>query len=661
METPEEIKKAASYALIQEDYKTAYSKLWELGCDSFLNFTLSEKRIKDWLQPDYFWNDFLLKEIYFIEIVSSKKAPELFRFYFKEFKKPSNQLISELFRLFPAFISEQIKENLLFTKSNWIRAIRENKNFINQNDFEVWEFLYVKETQLWEEIIKYQERLNNIDAEEILARVVIWLEEFRYRNGNIYEKDLLSKSYSFFIEKVFSKYWKNKHLTGFDEKEFFRHFYLIICNRTQEEHFIASLMQSIYIWNEFYHNEIIHYSFVKDCNLSLVGKDIRLTFSEEESLKWKNNGKRFDWIEAYYLYLGQELINYKLENDTNFEIPKGRFPIDYEINKSFNINIQAIKYLLKDLAIESFNKYTKAIPIENLISPLIGYSVNRHLRYDKLLEKYSGNSNSYFQAFYNLYQESLKIDVVIEPFIIHTKEEFQNLNNHAIGIEKSTTEILIRNFSVSPGDKFNEDHFLNYYDVNNKPFLDLGNMIFSPIIFFTSFGFYSFIQQALKERKGKRGYESETEKMEQILLEKFKERGWKCFIPDKNKINNLSSQADIDLIVDDGKNALIIQLKRTYFRLSPQEALFERIHTDAVATQQINSAEEVLLKQNEIYTMDLPYKKWYVTTSIENSNSIINDCRKVSYLELSAVLDFFKFRTLQDLIEFIENDRHLKN
>ncbi|MCD4664243.1 MAG: nucleotidyl transferase AbiEii/AbiGii toxin family protein [Bacteroidales bacterium] len=140
---------------------------------------------------------------------------------------------------------------------------------------------------------------------------------------------------------------------------------------------------------------------------------------------------------------------------------------------------------------------------------------------------------------------------------------------------------------------------------------------------------------------------------------KFEEKGWTVKVT--NKIEANSMNGDVDIIIEDKNTTLYIQLKRTYFRLTPKDAYYESINTDRRAAQQLNDAEVYLSKKNDILIPKHKPVKWIVTTSYENILADIDGCKKVNYFDILSALNRPFGKSVKDLIDFIQKDKLIQN
>lgn len=263
--------------------------------------------------------------------------------------------------------------------------------------------------------------------------------------------------------------------------------------------------------------------------------------------------------------------------------------------------------------------------------------------YMKLFENEKNNSNKNY------------------PFLLMSNDEYSDINSRVCSIMSTKDIINLFSFGIDKSKEFNR--FNIGYSVWDKPFIRIGDKLFCPMMFFANNDwFYAFAQAGIKNLNhdsnvGERKRTSEL--MEQSLGDRLSEKGWAVKVinnKDANKING-----DVDVIVEDESASILIQLKRTYFRLNDKDIYYESLYPDGKASQQLNDAEAFLKLDNEVHKLKHDPLKWIVTTSYENVLSEINGCTKVNYFDLLNVIKDSKVTKLIDLIDFITKDKLIKS
>src|SRR5690606_37773576 len=133
-------------------------------------------------------------------------------------------------------------------------------------------------------------------------------------------------------------------------------------------------------------------------------------------------------------------------------------------------------------------------------------------------------------------------------------DEYINLNNVVFEDSlKVRTEDIIKLFSFRKHNNSQFDRFQLKYNVWEKPFVRIGNLLFSPTMFFANNDWcYSFTERALRL-----SIESRSKVMEKYLYEKFVENRFKAKNISDNETNEI--QGDVDLFVEDDETLIFIQ------------------------------------------------------------------------------------------------------
>jgi hypothetical protein len=221
------------------------------------------------------------------------------------------------------------------------------------------------------------------------------------------------------------------------------------------------------------------------------------------------------------------------------------------------------------------------------------------------------------------------------------------------------------------------DRWNVHYDVQKTPFIKIGKYLFCPLSFITyNEWFYSLGQRALDiiNRIPKKKYSNQrtweemerkrtSDRMENELAQKFKDRGWKTKVISDQESSKMDG--DIDLFVSDNNTQLLIQLKRTTFKLDLSGARKEHFETDLKAAGQINEMIACVKESPSILDIEIDTNatKWIVSTSFEGTLNRIDDCSKINYFDLVWALENknLKFREICDLIEYMESDGPFKD
>ncbi|WP_445956730.1 hypothetical protein [Yeosuana sp.] len=512
---------------------------------------------------------------------------------------------------------------------------------------------------VWNSITSQLDDVLKLPIEETLSQTIIWLESKRFQYSSQQKLNELSLIYNFFVELVFSNKKQNS-IEIRNSEEFSYLFFNTLKKHFQgkkllKEHPVSLLLNSIAAWINLNDGVISPYSFELDINPIQENELIYFYSTPQSYYNWCLNGIRYEVNRINYMIKGS-IISDHLFNKENIKIA-GKTEKTIQLNINLLEKFSATLAIMDDLACESFNLSNgKKINFKEVLDPLIVYSMNRFDRYENGLAKHSENTTNWFQAYQKLFFESEKKGTQNFPYLLTSQSEYKEHNQIGLNKIDVASNEVIELFGWSPKKTREFNRFKISYDVWLNPFLKLDNFLFCPMMFFANnFWFYPFAQAALFQKTDR----SETEQMEKKLANLFKTKGWNVKTPSNIESNILSG--DVDIFVEDGESLLLIQLKRTYFRLDAKDAYYEGHNIDKKAAHQLNEAEEFLKNENKIFQMKHKTTKWIVSNSFENVGKKINNCIKINYFDIINALSNETIKTLNDFIFYLENDTVLKS
>lgn len=652
-----EIRKEAKNYFSNKDYQKVVQTIWQLGLDDFVTLGLKNK----WFNEVELLNEICNTSKEFQLLFKFYRSDELLYQYFNSVNYSEN-FEQKIALEFPKLFIKAVRVNQVFTKPDRLDSILlinlPKEHNVHQK---VWKHLNAIDYQLWNSINKKVNELSGNELIEILTETIIWLENKKFEHQELFQNQHLSSVYSFFI-KLFLQ--KHPNLSAkINSKKFTKIFYEKLGKQTNKS--LTDLLEYISQWVNFNDSILSAYSFDLDIQPSVKNGIIYFNRHPQDYYKWKLDGVRYNLNRLNYLFKGIDFVEYLTEKE-GMQIPKGSKPKDEEGNYQLAIQQWQLTTFLDDLKLDSFVFQSKEIKSQFLFQPLLTYSKNKNIRYEQGLQKHSDGSNNWTDAFVKLTKEAFQNNFLENnPYFLLSKEEYINLNNTALQkLPKNSSEEIINLFAY----KVNSDKVFNRfnigYNVWQNPFIKLGDYLFCPIMFLANNDwFYGFAQAGLenlsKPQSVKVRKETATE-MEIHLGDKLKSKNWNVKVVDTD-FNGNSNKGDVDIIVDDGNCELLIQLKRTKFRLDLKEAYFESINTDRKASKQLNDSEEFLTKENDIIKISNKVHKWIVTTSFESVLSEIDSCLKVNYFDLLQAILNPDIKSLEQLISYIENDSGIKN
>ncbi len=673
--TTVQIKNNAQEAFNNKDYPKAFNTLWKLGVVGFLEFSQSEDRRtkkQNWLAINwkkqntkgyrYFWDTFILQENVFSACFSSQRPVELLHNYFSKTIIFNEAFETKLAKEYPRIFVEAIRKNEVFFREDRIDFLLKEgllvDEFVIHQD--VWESFQSVELELWNQIESTIVIIEKYPLEHILFYTVGYFETKNYEAAfDLPNQTYLAEGYSFFIDLILRN--PKVKQQGFSTEQFEKGFILTIFkNKDLElENAISKCLNLIMNRQGLNSSFFQTYCFNADFVPKYIYESLCFYESPESQYQWNVDEFRYKVNEEVYKEKGTLIVERQLEN--GMLIP-GIDEAHYLNNKRLACNLQAVITVLNDLKLSHFNsKNVKVTPVA-VIKPLYVYAFNRLVRYYEGLRNIQQSPpksvNSWKTALLELVRTHRKGYQL--PFVYTSKQEYFDLNIKADKeFDLATSNQVLNQFGLNrvglkPFDRFNLK-----YAVIDTPFILLGDYIFSPVLFFTSFTSQNVYVKSLLQNDNRRT----ASDIENVLEDLLVAHGLEIKHPSNKEVSLING--DADLIVSDDNNVLLIQLKRTSLRLDYKAQYYEHIHTDLKAANQLNNAEQYFTTENPVFDLkNRKVTKWIVSNSFEKVNTEINNCLKVNYLDLVNVLsntEGMTFKTLPDFISFFEEDTYFNS
>jgi len=603
-------------------------------------------------------NDFT-KALQLLSKDSFAISSEYLHDYFRNFKgNPISDFECELAKLHPEIYVNAIRNNEVFLNENHIEFLLSEDLLpepyrIHQK---VWGKFHDEEKVLWEAIQKEMDGLKSHPLADILIHCVIQLEVMRFEMGdNTQNVHHLTKVYSFFVEYLLIK--RIGEETNLNENEFWNKFIDEVKRISKKKKNITeNILVGISNWVHYYNDIICSYCYDLSFEAKQENELIYLKSTPEDFYKWQVDGVRYEINRLVYSIYGDYITDF-LAKDGKLIIPIDKRLLDSGLNKKLAEKKQALTLFLHDLSLQKLDFSHEKIDIDQFLIPLHTYSFNRLQRYERTLERITPQCKSWIEAFAKLTMKSSFRGVKNEPYLYMSCDEYKKLNIFALEEKLTdTTDEIIGLFIHEANPKWKFNRFRQNYNVWNKPFVKIGQMLFTPMMpFACNDWFYSFPQEALNKRNKQNKYKDETDEMEQHLAEQLKNDKWTVRVPSNlSKIKgNREGKEDIDIILENDEIAVCIQLKRTKFRLTLKDAHYEFIMVDKKAAKQLNTAES---HPDDWGVEGKKVVKWIVTTSLENIGKEIDNCKKINYFFLLHSMRNQIFQSLNDFVKFVEED-----
>jgi hypothetical protein len=640
----EQLKDSISNAFECKDFSLAFYKLLTLEHYEIFHYLAENNSLNDNDIANYFWNNYCLNNF---NLVFTNKACETFlNWYVKDFKKTNDFLNKKLVLHYSDAFLNAIKRNRVFLKNQFLLQIQQFDWSTKFNkELEAMKTLQKGHVELQNEIENAWKEIEHEDIFKILCVLVYWVDGHFFSNySNLYHEEL-RRVFDYTVSFIDSK---ERQIQGISEEQFSKLFIQSI-NQNQK---IESLFEKIQKWVRFNSILLTNYCFQPNDYL-------------EKNNDRNNDARRYEVNEKRYYFQAKEKYNnhikeYGIDQEA-LKIEKNEKLVHLQYLQNWKT-----KLILDDLMLDDVLFKRKTSSYFRLIQGLTLLSTSRNLLYSDPMKKIIGNGFTWYDGYKYIFQNAVKNNTEIPlPYFYHKKDYF--ISTYVKQLENITqkeTSDIVNHFAFQFSSKNIFNPFHQSYNVMETPFIKIGEYMFSPVCFLgKNRWFYSATQKALTiysnnfhvEERKKSSFE-----MEKFLAYAFELQGFNSKVI--NAKESSSIDGDIDLFINDGESQILIQLKRTRFKLDLAADYKEHMEVDLKASCQINTAITSLKENKElgIEIYENP-NNWIVTTSFEGLLTEVDGCLKVNYFDLLWALRHIKFNSLADLVKYMEEDRPFKD
>ncbi|NPE29029.1 hypothetical protein HNV12_13905 [Methanococcoides sp. SA1] len=663
-----QIKEQAQELYSQKEYSQALCVLLELGSDECVNYL--KKGDNQWFTNTECCENLIHDDSLLKKMLELDRADEILYTHFNYAWKDSEANIaiafqSKIAEVNPDLFVKAVRVTQAFVKSPWCNEYSKLKLPLHLSAHQkVWKHIQETEFEIWNEVDRSLLALlsSGLKIEEILVEVVIAIE-LRYSNDmNNATTQHLARSYSVFIQLLFSKFPTNFKIPTPTQDEMSSVFKSRLKSHSDIAPKVECLLSAILNWIKLVNTEIDPYSF----DLKITPKEeLGIVSFNRDSLdyyKWELDGKRYEINKIDYLKDAQKLFE-KSFNDGVFSFPSDVTLSEIEYEKQCQTQMHALNEFMEELTLTKFPGGNNLNSVR-YFEPLIAASNMFAAISNSQLYSNINKSNDWFTAFSRMFKHTPShLGISNFPFLYLKPKDLYDAHDSQSkieGDENTSAKTLCKPFTYKPSVGKRIDRFNLDYDVFKKPFLEFGQYIFCPIHFLVNNDWFYSISQTALERldnvSNKKLRKETAKKMENNLEKYFIKAGFEAETFEGHEFTN--EEGDIDVKVTDGKDTILIQLKRTKMRFNLKDAYFEYINTDRKASRQIN-------KVQKYFDSDPGTKyKWVVTNSYENVYTEIDGCLKVNYLDLVTILKSFaniKETSISDLVDRITSDSQVRD
>lgn len=665
-----ERKKLIQNAFEEGNYFIVFGELIKLPHYDIAKLLSKNKVFKDSKVLRYFCSDFAI--LHHKEVFGGSASESFLNWCLNSQREIITELDKILVEYYPKQCIKSIKRNRLFLNETFKNKFA-SVEWVNEfhADVAAWTELSTAHVKMQEDIFLAWNSIKEKDISSVLCSLTYCIEERYFLNNTIASHEQLRQVYNYAVTYIFSKL---KKIEPLEEEQFDERF--IRSAMSPKIGDMNSFVDRITKWIDFEMTILSSYCFDDNYQVSWVNNALYFDFVSEENYNhWLQDTERYLVNAKRYFFDALQIYDYQ-DKIGELNIPSGRSETHTNINHTLYIKQWQSFCFLQDLKIRNLIFSGRFVHFSKFLAGLMTYSVNRQFRYVEPMHGYIQQGLSWMDAYITNLKQADNTGVTNSPlpYIYRSKKELIELYKSSInGLTETDIEDLINHFSytLKPGASF--DPFNVRYSVLETPFLKLGDFVFTPMAFFaTNDWFYSVAQRCLNiyakysnNKNAELKYlnnesDGTSEQMEKDLCEEFEKHGWKCKVISGGESRVIDG--DIDLFIRDGETQLLIQLKRTKFKLDLASDYKDSLETDLKASGQLNEAV-MFLKSQPLPDMEiLPnHEKWIVTTSFEGVLTEVDGCRKVNYFDLLWALRYNKAKSLNEFITYIKSDGPFKD
>lgn len=459
-----EAKKLARKLYSTKEYNLALRTILKINSTESEAFLIKESIKNQWFQDFNFCNCIAKDDCLIKNILNLSRIEELLYKHFICDWQTANTLnpISfqqKILEKSPKIFIRMIRVSQAFLKNKWYSEISCNINseYFNNHSL-IWKFLYKNEKTIWNKLLdKFDSCMKEYDYSILLTNISIIIEHEYLKEVPIV---FLRQIYNTFINILLSKLPKNYPFT----KELKIDLENIITNRKVNDK-IKSLYVCISNWIDFINTNVDPYCFDLKIETTNESGIISYCNSSIDYYKWILDGIRYE-------------IN--LTNYFHFNTPP--YDSNKNVSDGYNFmcerNCKALYSFLEDLKLQYFPGKSNLNSLR-FYQPLI--SASNYYKY--IYEQFYYQSKNWFLAYKKLNKNNPNhYSVNNFPFIHSTVNEFYDYYDGQSKLEndfKTKQDTLSEPYTYKAitGRKYNR--FNNCYDVVKKPFLKLGDKIFT--------------------------------------------------------------------------------------------------------------------------------------------------------------------------------------
>lgn len=626
------------------------------------------------------WGSFSITSPEFIKAEKEGTLSQLLHFYFSKNVSSNQKFISELADKHPELLIKSIRVNRAFLRSKHVDSLKILDNHSNvylRNHYLVFTKLAQEEKSHFNEFNEALQKTNSFNVLEVLSWVSLWFENkrvdlFRTKQAIFlpYDLSVFTEAINFYLSYYLFENKDKITVTVFKEYEDVEVFFKIIPTAK------ANGLLNNPVWNSL--NKAFDYLYYQKGTLDTYLYDMNYEVDVSNGIaevkfidisklkKWYAEGEKLTYWNNYYRYFATELV----DNSPNFI--KDTSSNDGITNYEGAIRSTISHKIADDYCINESMLF--GVPASSLIQALVSFSANAFGRYTLPVDDLNHeNPNNWLENILTNASVFGKRSICAMPSRFLNKENLiatitNNFENSSV---YSNQLVALISNDISKYESI--DRFNPPINLLGKPFINLNDFYFafngilgetnSQInILINIMDSNSMAHSAVRK--------SETDRLEKQIQELFYEAGFTKSDCSTTYYIEQRPAGDFDIVVYEDGVMLLIELKRSKFRLHLSDAHNEYENSLVKASEQLDKAYNYISSnldkcKKEYFTkFNIPETefskiKFYpliVSTSFENDHTLIRSKHlKISLFELQNILESGVENTTGNKLELLIN------
>ncbi|MGB3590302.1 MAG: hypothetical protein WBA16_01320 [Nonlabens sp.] len=638
-----EVKEQANCYWGQDKKLDAYKKLWELDFSDFESYFNKKSANKKFPATDFFFQNFVTTVS--PDWLNHDDAIRLIQNYFEKSFTYCADFEQFLLHNYPTLYVKAVTQSSGFMLKRRLEELNSLSYIPEAVALELpkWKYWNDKVNRLWGAITKGLET-HLEQPQKLIMQLCATHESCIYGSQNTRDRQFYTDALSLLVAYVQTS---SKDLSiATDFNELYGYFIEEVCSQK-----LSNVFQQTREFKEV-QSHLYRYQYEPGYEMDYkIGKEPRFRESVKFNKQWEPDGLRYTLNEKLYYNYGYEIFDEAVSSGEIKPLRKN----DRDALRSANSRCIGITKAVNDLGIKDADLKKGSMHLSSLIAVLENLGSNKLERIERKLDAQKKKRiSNYREALISLLYIDKKLN---DPILLIDRATLENqmlsyiYTTQDIQTKRKQAAKLIKDYTFNWQAKETFDPFKMPLSLFQRPFINVGGMIVSPVGVISSFaGLYPLSESILKNYRPKDG-----RAIEKILKNYLSTNSrWCCTLPE-----NENNEGDIDVQLEDGEHIVLMQLKRTTQKTDMRE-LHSQAPQDRKAIKQLMEAKQSLVQNGETRSIHL----WYVTTAFERVGTVQKEVRRVSYQELLhshklLAQENLSFNSVAHLVEYVENDRFI--